>query len=77
MKYHVQTPREVSSEHTIQHLPSQVLKREITLPYISDTSMSICQNMQSDIAGTYTPVSRRIENIATQTQLPSSYNTSL
>ena len=36
--YHVQTPREVSSEHTIQHLPSQVFKREITLPNISDTS---------------------------------------
>ena len=43
--YHVQTPREVSSEHTIQHLPSQVLKREITLPNISDTSRSISQNM--------------------------------
>ena len=28
-------------------------------------------------SGTYTPVSKRIENTATQTQLPSSYNTSL
>ena len=28
--YHVQTPKEVSSEHVIQHLPSQVLKRKIT-----------------------------------------------
>lgn len=75
--YHVQTPRQVSSEHTSQHLPSQVLKREINIPNISDSSRSICQNMQSDTAGTYTPVSRRIESTRTQTQLPSSYNTSL
>ena len=34
-------------------------------------------NMQSDIAEIYTPVSRRVENTATQTQLPSSYKTSL
>ena len=75
--YHVQAPRQISSEHTIQHLTSQLLKGETTLPNISDTSRSIYQNKQSDIAGTYTPVSRRIENTATQTQLPSSFNTSL
>ena len=44
---------------------------------MSDTSRSICQNMQSGVAGTNTPVSRRIDNIATQMQFPSSYNSSL